>query len=90
MQLVTGARNQNIIVFSVATVPHNNIQWIIVQGDFQSIVNFINRKIEVLNGIVNLLKDVNCFLIYVSDNRIEYYNRDNNRNMDTLIKSVYL
>lgn len=74
----------------MAAVPHNNIQWIIVQGDFQSIVNFINRKIEVLNGIVNLLKDVNCFLIYVSDNRIEYYNRDINRNLDTLIKSVYL
>lgn len=64
------------------------IQWIIIQSDFQLVVNSINEKIEVPN--INLMEDVKCLLARFSESRIENCRRVINKDADVLTKETLL
>lgn len=67
-----------------------SIPQIIVQGDFQVVVNAINEKIGIPNDIINIVENIKCLLTQFSESRLEYCNRISNRDVDILVKMAQL
>lgn len=67
-----------------------NIPMFCIHSDSKVIINTINGKIDVPKDIINLVKDIRCFLSHIKESRLEYYNRTTNRDANTIAKRTHL
>lgn len=75
---------------AILMVIKTNILRIYIHNDYQVVVNIINGTIAVLQYIINLVEDITCLLSYIKKNRMEYYSKTINRDIDAITTMTHM